>query len=1423
MTPERWRQIEEIFHAALEVDPDSREEFLRERSGGDEELHAQALNLLSQYDEASSFIEAPLYDSAKAGVLSSLLDDRDDDPMVGKTLGTYRVEREIGRGGMGAVYEAVRADGSFRMRAAIKIVKRGVDTDFVLRRFRNERQILATLEHPYITRLIDGGTTEDGRPYFVMDYIDGLALYRYCEKNRLSIRDRLQLFCRVCEAVEYAHQRLVIHRDLKPSNIIVTNDGTPRLLDFGIAKLLDPELASDTLQPTATALRMMTVDYASPEQVRGEKVTFATDVYSLGVILFELLTGFRPYVLTSRAPHDVAKAICDDDAVAPSVALTDTDSRLPVNKLDSGPDALEKIAEQRAESVEGLVEAIRGNLDNITLKALRKDPGERYSSVADLRADVERHLEGKDVASEFQYPSKAPVPLARPAEGSKLVAVLPLSLLSPSGAGNTDEAYLTIGLADAIITRLTSVRQLTVRPTSSITRYNEGPVNPLRAGVELGVDFVLDGRIRRFGHRIRISLQLLDVSRATAIWAGQFDEDLTDVLELEDAISEQVAAALIPHLTGEEKQKLAKRGTDDPAAYEAYLKGRFYWNQFTAQSLPKAIESFKHAIDLDPNYAMAHVGISDFYLWANIYGLLPVSESYELAGNSIRRALEIDKNLGEAYASLGLIVQNQFRYEEAEKLYQKAIQISPNYPLVHEWYSALLVGTGRRSEGLAEIRRAEVLDPLSLRCKTLVTWTYYQCGDFESALAKAEEIIALDANYPQGHLQRGYVLCELGRAAEAVVSIEHALRLMPGSALAQCHLCFGLAAAGRRAEALNLAREMKRLSASRYVKPMFLCMSFAAAGDMDEAFRYLEIAVRERDPWLCWLGTDAKLAGMRADPRFEALYNQTRSPAESSDGPIHFTDPSARTSVGFADTDTMIGSEMPTLAYKQSFLRRHAGMAAAAAIVLVVLLGLFASGVLELPFRGSMSTPASTSQNFPRKIAVLPFENATGDASNDYLSDGISELLISRLSEAPGLRVTSRSSTFGYKGKNVDAVEVGSRLQVDTVVTGSVQKRGDIVTFQTEARRVPGGERLFTLNFTEPLDRLVRLQEIMASRVLDRLELPLEAKAGPPKSYTEDNDAFQLYLQAEFHRQKGTPADTQAAIDLYQKALQFDPNYALAYQGLAFAYRSAPAYGALPPQESYPKAKDAAQRALDLDPALSGAYVTLASVKATYDWDFADAEKQYKEAIRLGPNSAESHYSYANFLVAMGRVDEGLTEYRIAQQIDPLSLNIATNIGWALYIAGRYDEAATEVKQVIAKEPTFARAYMNLGEIAEEQEKYDEAIGYFQKAKDLSKDPLSDMAIGHALAAAGRKAEAQRVATDLEEKVREKQVSPFLPAVVYAGMNEKDKAFYWLERAYQERSNWLTLIKVGRRMKNLRGDPRFDDLINRIGFRDTGS
>lgn len=1418
MTPERWQQIEEIFHEALELDPAARPKFIKKATDKDKELKAEVEKLLVQFDEASSFIEQPLYDSGKNALLSSLLDDSDEDPMVGSMLGNYRIDREIGRGGMGAVYEACRADGEFRLRVAVKVVKRGVDTDFVLRRFRNERQILAALDHPFITRLIDGGTTPDGRPYFVMDHIDGLPLYRHCDKKRHSVSLRLELFTRICEAVEYAHEKRVIHRDLKPSNIFVTDDGSPRLLDFGIAKLLDPALASDTLQPTATALRMMTIDYASPEQVRGEKVTYSTDIYSLGVILFELLTGHRPYALKSRSPHDVARAVCDDEPLLPSNAVSGVGGTVAAVPVNPAATTMAGVAERRRESRSDLSDQLRGNLDNIIMKALRKEPDQRYESVAAFRADIKRHLDGEAVSSPAYFATHKSDPAASVGDGSTLVAVLPLSMMGPAAAGSTDEAYLMVGLADAIITRLASVKKLTVRPTSSITRYNEHQINPFRAGVELGVDFVLDGRIRRFGERLRISLQLLDVKNGAAIWAGHFDEHLTDVLELEDAISEQVAAVLIPQLTGEEKQKLAKRGTNNAQAYEAYLRGRFYWNQFTSQSFPKALEAFERAIELDADYALAHVGIADFYIWANIYGLVPVRESYELANAAAVRALQIDDELGEAYASMGLVLLNQFEYEKAEEMFLKAIDLNPHYSLAHEWYSASLVGNGRFDEGLAEIRRAEDLDPLSLRSKTMVVWSLYQALEYETAVAKADEIINLDPHYPQGHLQRGNVLTEMGRADEAVASIEAGMRLMPGASLAQFNLCFALAAAGRQAEAVRLADEMKTRAKAEYVKPMFLSFASLAAGQIDDAFEYLTIAVDEHDPWLVWLGTEPKLAPIRTDPRYHELLKRARKTLVS--GKVRLrpdTDPNAGISVGFDDAVTMPASEMPTLPFKPGFFRRHVVKLSAAAVLLIGIFAANQAGFLTVSITSDADRAARLASS-GSSIAVLPFENRTSDTANDYLTDGLTENLINQLSTSPDIRTISRHAAFTYKGKQTDVRVIGRELGVENILRGSVRRQANEYMIHAELISVADGKSIFADDFVESADRVFALPVDIATRIIETVNVRNTQRAQTQHNYTENNEAFQLYLKGEFHRQKATPDDLRTSIGLYEQARDLDPGYALAYQGLALAYRSAPAYGILTPREAYAKAKDAAQTALSIDPSLSTPYVPLASIRATYDWDYTGAETAYKNAIQLGPNNAEAHFSYANFLVAMGRIDEALGEFRYSQQLDPLSLNVQTNIGWALYISGRYDEAAVHIRQVIARDPTFGRAYLNLGEILQEQGKYDESIVAVQKARSMAKDPLADMALGHVYGTAGRRKEALAIAATLEDEVRQGRVSPFLPGVVWAGLGDKDKAFYWLERAYQERSNWLTLIKVGRRLKTLHGDPRFDDLLKRVGF-----
>jgi non-specific serine/threonine protein kinase/serine/threonine-protein kinase len=409
MRPEFWAKIEEIFQSAIDRPTAARAAFVVEQcGGGDVELRREVENLINRYEPDNSFLEHPAWNDSslfqttvKQELVSSLENkisgDQSDESFVGQTIGAYRLIEELGRGGMGVVYLAERGE-DFRQRVAVKVVKRGMDTDFVLRRFRQERQVLAVLDHPNIARLLDGGATADGRPYLVMEYIEGLPIDRYCDEQKLPVRDRLKLFQAVCAAVGYSHQRLIIHRDIKPSNILVTDDGTPKLLDFGIAKLLDETLASASYQRTATNARMMTPDYASPEQLRGETVTTVSDVYSLGVLLYFLLTGHLPFQSSGNRLDAFARMVSEQKPERPSAVITrgnrNTTKNVGGETEESSPN---EVANNRATQPKRLRRYLADDLDNIVLKALRKETVRRYSSVEQLSDDIGRHLEGLPV------------------------------------------------------------------------------------------------------------------------------------------------------------------------------------------------------------------------------------------------------------------------------------------------------------------------------------------------------------------------------------------------------------------------------------------------------------------------------------------------------------------------------------------------------------------------------------------------------------------------------------------------------------------------------------------------------------------------------------------------------------------------------------------------------------------------------------------------------------------------------------------------------------------------------------------------------------------------------------------------------------------------------------------------------------------
>ncbi len=393
-SPANWQQVKELFHLAVELPHDARADFLSAHCDGDDELRAAVEDLLRADDQQPTLLEhSPL-----AAIKESF--PTDAETIAAGHIGHYRILRELGRGGMGTVYEAVRADDEFEQRVAVKLIRRGMDTEDVRRRFRNERQILANLDHPNIARLLDGGTTADGLPYFVMEYVAGVELLTFCEARNLSVNERLALFRKVCAAVSYAHTRLVVHRDLKPSNILVNEDGEPKLLDFGISKLLTPEALEQT--GTATALGMMTPHYASPEQFRGGAITTATDVYALGVILFELLTGHLPYELRDRRLDEVARVVCDISPDRPSDAVITRGREETLDVVDaSGAKTDERMKDRATDGRNSKTtsRSLRGDVDNIILKALRKEPERRYSSIDKFSDDIRRHLAGLPVTA----------------------------------------------------------------------------------------------------------------------------------------------------------------------------------------------------------------------------------------------------------------------------------------------------------------------------------------------------------------------------------------------------------------------------------------------------------------------------------------------------------------------------------------------------------------------------------------------------------------------------------------------------------------------------------------------------------------------------------------------------------------------------------------------------------------------------------------------------------------------------------------------------------------------------------------------------------------------------------------------------------------------------------------------------------------
>ena len=908
MDREHWQQVDAIFKSALERAPSERNAFLDEACRSDAILRSEVESLIA-HDQAGSFMDDSAFEDA-----ARLLRQKRIGSLLGYALGPYKILGQLGVGGMGEVYLALHTRTNRKV--ALKLLPPHLIKDEQRAwRFQQEAHAVLALNHPNIVTIYDIGQAGDIH-FIATEFIDGETLRERMDRAPLEINEALDIAIQVAGALAAAHQAGVVHRDIKPENIMLRPDGYVKVLDFGLAKLTEshvlPVASAMAKINTEPGLVMGTTRYMSPEQARGLSVNARTDIWSLGVVLYEMVAGHAPF--EGATPTDVIISIVEKEPT-PLVRYA---PEAPVQLEWIIKETLAKNTEERFQEVKDLMIDLRSLKRELEIEAELERVALPEFSVATTPQEIGRQTTVESTDEPMaQAPGVAKAHTALRANylggqikryrtsaiivaATLILAIAPLIYfysarvdrkpvnsiaVLPFVNNSVDPTteYLSDGITESLINSLSQLPTLRVMARSTAFSYKGRDVDPQQVGRELGVDAVLMGRVTQRGDALSIQADLVNVADGSQLWGEQYNRTLSDVLAIQQEISREISERLRLKITGEE-HRVTQHSTHHTEAYQLYLKGRYHWNKRTDEGFKRAIEYFHQAIEKDPAYALAYVGLADSYLLSEF---LPAGERYPKAEAAALQALQIDETLGEAHTSLAAI-KNWYDWDwpGAEIEFRRAIELSPNYPTAHHWYGEFLANLGRFDESVAEYQRALEIDPLSLAISSDLGMVYYHARQYDRAIEHLKKVIEMDPNYVRTHfylrqtyeqkemfeealteLEKGRLLegdspSEVARDKEA---IRNALRLSGGP--------------GYWRMRLNIVKEearRKRIYFTGYSTSMAIL--HAQLGERDQAFQWFEKVYEERQPSLLWLKVTPDCDNLRSDPRFTALLRRVNLP-----------------------------------------------------------------------------------------------------------------------------------------------------------------------------------------------------------------------------------------------------------------------------------------------------------------------------------------------------------------------------------------------------------------------------------------------------------------------------------------------------------------------------------------------------------------